>query len=204
MAKLYFRWSTVSSGKTAFLSISVHNDRLAGRHVIVLKIARDTRWDPTKIQSRVPGLEVTVDAQVCFPGDIITAVRAAQRVGPLDFIYIDEIQFATRDQVEILRDIATFEGVPVITYGLRTDWKLQLFEGSSSMFALADEFQEIKIMCSAWGQRCRRKTFANAKHHDRQPVVDDQQVEVGAEELYCGMCYRHYSEFNDRCLRIPG
>jgi thymidine kinase len=190
-SKLYYRYSTVSSGKTARLAIEVHNDRLAGRRVLVLKIGIDTRWGATRISSRVPGLELEADAVVHFPGDILRAVRKSQP----DFIYVDEIQFSTRDQVEMFRDIATFENIPVICYGLNSSWQIELFEGSSAMFALADEVEHIKSICSAWGKCCTRRALINVKHRDRKPVAEGPQVELGAEESYIGMCYQHYDEF---------
>lgn len=193
MAKLYFRWSTVNSGKTARMLIEIYNDRASGRHVLVLTTAVDTRWGAGRIASRVPGLDIVADAQIAFPGDIIAALRACQETP--DFIYIDEIQFASRDVVEMLRDVATFEGIPVMCYGLRTDWRLQLFEGSSALFALADEFQEVKSVCAAWGKKCTRKTFSNTKHNAGRPVREGPQVELGAEDRYCAMCYEHHVEF---------
>lgn len=189
MSKLYFRYSTVSSGKTARLNIEVHNDRAAGRRVLVLKIAKDVR-DRT-IKSRVPGLELEADAVVEFPGDILAAVRRA----PVDFIYVDEIQFATWDQVQMLKDIAAFDRIPVMCYGLSTNWKLQLFEGSAAMFALADEKEYIKSICAAWDKGCKRRAQVNVKHINRKPVKEGPEIEVGSEERYIGMCYHHYVEF---------
>jgi thymidine kinase len=196
MAKLYFRHATVNSGKSARLAIEVHNDRLSGRRVLVFTAAIDDRAGRGRVVSRVPGLELQADAAVAFPGDILVALRA-QPERP-DFIYCDESQFYSRDCIEMLRDIATFEGIPVMCYGLRTDWKLGLFEGSAALFALADEFQEIKSMCSAWDKKCKRKAFSNTKHRNRQPVLSGPQVEIGAEDHYCAMCYQHHVEFTTR------
>jgi len=193
MAKLYWRYATVNSGKSARLAIEVHNDRLSGRHVLVFTAAIDDRAGAGRVASRVPGLTLQADATIAFPGDIITALRACPRKP--DFIYCDESQFYSRDCIEMLRDIATFEDIPVMCYGLRCDWRLNLFEGSAALFALADEPQEIKSMCSAWDKKCKRKAFSNTKHRNRQPVLEGPQVEIGAEDHYCAMCYQHHIEF---------
>jgi thymidine kinase len=190
---MYFRWSTVSSGKTARLAIEVHNDRMSGRRALVFTAAVDTRWGAGRIVSRVDGLELQADAVVSFPGDIITALRACPQKP--DFIYCDEIQFYSRDCIEMLRDIATFESIPVMCYGLKSSWKLDLFEGSSALLALADEIEHIKSICSAWGKCCTKRALINVKHNNRKPVVEGPAVELGAEDRYVGMCYKHYDEF---------
>lgn len=191
MAKLYFRYGTVSSGKTMKLIIDIYNDRAQGKTVLVLKPKLDTRWDDKKIISRVPGLECDVDYLIEFPGDVINALANKKP----DFIYIDEIQFISRDVIELLKDIAVYEKIPVICYGLRSDWKNNLFDGSSAMFALADDIVEIKSICATFNTNCTKKSTVNVKHKNKKPIIDGPQIEVGGEEGYCGMCYYHYDEF---------
>jgi thymidine kinase len=193
MPKLYFRYATMGAAKTANLLMEDFQYTAQGKRSLVFKSAVDTRFGHDLVKSRVRGLSRKADALIAKVGDATKAYKAALEQGPVHCIFFDEVHFSKRTIIEELRLLAFH--VPIICYGLRTDWKLNLFEGSAALFALADEIHEIKSTCGYWHADCNRKSFSNTKHRNRQPVTEGPQIELGAEDSYVPMCFSHHHEF---------
>ena len=184
MAKLYFRYGAVSSAKTLNLLAVAHNYERQGKSVIVLKPAFDTRFGPRKVASRA-GLEREADLLI---GDDAT-------FDPKDYencqcVLVDEAQFLTACDVDQLRELTRRASVPVICYGLRTDFRSRLFEGSKRLMEVADSIEEIKTTCAF----CNRKAILNLKSLDGVPTLAGPTKQLGAEELYLPVSYVHYTE----------
>ncbi len=184
MAKLYFRYGAVGSAKTLNLLAVAHQYERQGKRVLVLKPAFDTRFSAVEIVSRA-GLKRSAD-RVLAEGEVPSAHIAAEA----DCVLVDEAQFLTEAQVEALREWTRALGVPVICYGLRSDFRSRLFEGSRRLLELADSIEEIKTTC-AW---CNRKATLNLKFVDGVASLEGPSRQLGAEERYQAVCYRHYHE----------
>ncbi|MEM7403763.1 MAG: thymidine kinase [Pseudomonadota bacterium] len=185
MAKLYFYYSAMNAGKTTTLLQSNYNYRERGMHTLVLKPQLDDRFG-MNVKSRI-GLEAEA---VNFRRDDNLYEIAAGRVDAtgLNCVLVDEAQFLTRAQVEQLTDVVDQLGVPVLTYGLRTDFQGELFAGSTHLLAWADELREIKTIC-----HCGRKaTMVLRLGADGKPVASGEQVQIGGNEQYVSVCRKHY------------
>lgn len=184
MAKLYFRYGTVGSAKTLNLLAVAHNYERQGKRCIVIKPAFDKRFGEWEVASRA-GLQRTAhilvqdDSQLDF-----------QKLAGNHCVLVDEAQFLSASVVDQLREVTRRLQTPVICYGLRSDFYGRLFEGSRRLFELADSLEEIKTTCAY----CNGKAILNLKHVGGQPTLDGPQKELGAEELYHPVCYRHYME----------
>ncbi len=179
MAKLYFRHGTVGSAKTLNLLAVAHNYRQQGKKVFLVKPRMESRFGETKIQSRA-GLF----AQADFLLDENTSLQEI----PLESvrcILVDEAQFLSAKTIEELRAIATEKNIPVICYGLRTDFKSYLFEGAKRLMELADSIEEVKATCHF----CNKKSIMNLKHVNGVAVKEGPSIELGAEEKYFPSCY---------------
>lgn len=184
MAKLYFRYGTMGSAKTLNLLAVAHNYRQQGKRVLLLKPHMDTRFDVAKITSRA-GLEMEADV----------LVSEATNLFDLDFegvncILVDEVQFFNPKHIQDLRDIALLKDIPVICYGLRTDFKSKLFPGSMRLMELSDSIEEIKATCFF----CHKKSTMNLRHVGGQAAIDGPSIQLGAEESYFPVCYSCYYE----------
>lgn len=184
MAKLYFRYGTVGSAKTLNLLAVAHNYERQGKRVLVIKPGFDTRFDLARVVSRA-GLERPADV-VLEAGEIPAGHRAAEA----DCVLVDEAQFLSGEQVQTLREWTRELDVPVICYGLRTDFRTSLFEGARRLMELADSIEEVKTTCTF----CNRKATQNLKYVDGVARVDGPSRELGGEERYQAVCYRHYQE----------
>jgi thymidine kinase len=178
MAKLYFRHGTMSSAKTLNLLAVAHNYRTQGKRVLLLKPRLDTRFGEGSIVSRA-GLEAQADLLV----DESSELPREQFVG-LDCVLVDESQFLPPRIVDRLRIITLDPGVPVICYGLRSDFRTKLFPGSQRLLELADSIEEIKVTCAF----CNRKAVYNMRFVDGKPTRDGAQVELGGDEKYAPTC----------------
>lgn len=188
MAKLYFKYGAMGSSKTAQALITKFNYEERGMRVWLIKPALDTRDGATIIRSRI-GLEA-----VCEPigreADILerykTAHTDARGTSSIDAIIADECQFFTTAQVDALRTIVNDFDVPVLCFGLRTDFLCHLFEGSRRLFEVADSIAEIKTVCS-----CGSKATVNARLDARMQVVTEgDQVLLGGNDCYVAMCHK--------------
>ena len=184
MAKLYFRHGNVGSAKTLNLLAVAHNYRQQGKEIVLIKPALDDRFGKEQIKSRA-GLEMPAD--ILIRGD--TNLLALDFEG-VDCILVDEVQFMSANIVEQLREISISKSIPVICYGLRTDFRGYLFEGSCRLMELADSIEEVKATCHF----CNRKSIMNIRHLNGVAVNEGPVVQVGAEEAYYPACYKCYQE----------
>ena len=179
MAKLYFYYSAMNAGKTTTLLQSAHNYRERGMRVAILTPALDDRAGSGTVASRI-GL--SAEAVGFGPDDDLEArVRADITAhGPLHCVLVDEAQFLSRAQVWQLSDVVDALDVPVLAYGLRTDFRGDLFEGSQHLLALADKLEEIKTICHTG----RKATMVVRVDERGRAVKDGPQVEIGGNERY--------------------
>ncbi|MCM3267565.1 thymidine kinase [Paenibacillus elgii] len=183
MAKLYFRYGTMNSGKSIEVLRVAHNYEEQGKKVLLFTPAVDNRDGVGIVASRI-GMQkdgIVVDDSLDMVG-----MAAAERP---NCILIDEAQFLNKQQVLQLTEIADTLGIPVIAYGLRADFLGQLFEGSYHLFALADKIEEIKTVC--W--YCDRKATMNMRLADGKPVFEGAQIQIGGNESYLPVCRKCYS-----------
>ena len=181
MAKLYFKYGTMGSSKTAQALITKYNYEEKGLSVWFLKPSADTRDGVTVIRSRV-GLEAP--AEVIAPDtDILERFRFQTHV---DAIIVDECQFMTAAQIDQLRHLVDVNNVPVLCFGLRTDFLSTLFEGSRRLFEVADTISEIKAVCD-----CGAKATTNARiDSDGYIVTEGDQLLIGGNDRYLAMCHK--------------
>ena len=183
MAKLYFKYGAMGSSKSAQALITRFNYEERGMKVWLIKPGTDPRDGVTTIRSRI-GLRA--DADVLGAND---SVRKAydQRLSDqrrTDVIIVDECQFLTPSQVDELRDLVDEEDIPVLCFGLRTDFLTHLFPGSLRLFELADSITEIKTICD-----CGKKATVNARISNGRVVTEGEQVLLGGNDTYLAMCH---------------
>lgn len=192
MAKLYFRHGTVGSAKTLNLLAVAHNYRQQGKKILAMKPDLDTRFGRERICSRA-GLEMQADVLLVNE----ESLRGIDYAG-IDCILVDEAQFLSGQTIEELRKISLDWDIPVICYGLRTDFKSYLFEGAKRLMELADSIEEVKATCYF----CNRKSIMNLKHVDGVAKNEGPTVELGAEEKYFPACFRCYAKEIDKVRRL--
>jgi len=216
-AKLYFRHGVVSAAKTLNLLAVAHTYRTQGKNVLLLKPAVDTRFGAELVQSRVKSMAAPADLVVHSATDVYASIdaivkekaaaapsssssggtsssgglggSASSDAHAVHCVLVDECQFLEPAHVDQLRDVATALSIPVICYGLRTDFRTHLFPGSRRLLELSDVIEEIKTTC----YYCNRKAVFNLKHVDGTPDFDGPTVQLGADERYyptCSTCYR--------------
>ena len=188
MAKLYFRHGPGGSAKTLNLLAVAHNYERQGKRVHVLKPSFDTRFGAEEVASRA-GLKRTAHQ----------LISEETELDPADFhdchcILVDEAQFLAPRHVDQLRDITRIANCPVICYGLRTDFRTELFPGSRRLLELADSIEEVKTTCAF----CNKKALLNLKLVDGRADLDGPSAQLGAEETYQPVCFAHYLEQHRR------
>jgi thymidine kinase len=181
MAKLYFRYGTMDSAKTLNLLAVAHNYRKQGKRVMLLKPALDDRWGAKTIASR-SGLEAEADMLLAPDSRL-----PVDRLAGLDCVLVDEAQFLAPAVVDQLRMLTLTQNIPVICYGLRTDFRTRAFPGAMRLLEVADSIEEVKVTC----QFCGRKAVFNLRTVDGRAVVHGEQIALGDEE-YAPVCWRHY------------
>jgi thymidine kinase len=188
MSKVYFYYSAMNAGKSTVLLQSSYNYQERGMRTLLFMPALDTRAGIGRIQSRI-GL--TSDATALQAGDnLLERVRKAHAEKPVACVLVDEAQFLTPEQVRQITDIADSLRIPVLCYGLRTDFQGKLFPGSAELLALADNLIELKTIC-----HCGRKATMNLRvGADGRAVRIGAQVEIGGNDRYVAMCRRHFKE----------
>ena len=188
MAKLYFYYSAMNAGKSTILLQSSYNYRERGMNSLILLPEIDTRFEAGKVTSRI-GLEA--DAMTFTTADnLLTVVQKAHLDNTLHCVLVDESQFLTKLQVRQLSDVCDRLDVPVLAYGLRTDFQGNLFDGSAQLLAWADSIVEIKTIC-----HCGRKaTMVLRLAADGKPIKDGRQIQIGGNEQYVSVCRLHYKE----------
>jgi thymidine kinase len=188
MAKLYFHYSTMNAGKSTALLQASHNYREGGMATYLLTAQFDTRAGEGRIASRI-GIGEPADT-FNTDEDMVAKVSARLAQGPVACVFIDEAQFLTRNQVWQLARVVDDLGVPVMCYGLRVDFRGELFPGSAALLALADEMREVRTICA-----CGKKaTMVMRKGPDGRALKDGAQVLIGGNETYVSLCRRHWRE----------
>ncbi len=188
MAKLYFYYSSMNAGKSTALLQSSYNYRERGMNTVVLAPAFDDRYGVGKVTSRI-GLEAA--ATTFSKGDnLFDIITACVNEDPLHCILIDEAQFLTKEQVSQLGDITDDMNIPVLAYGLRTDFQGEPFEGSKYLLAWSDNLKELKAIC-----HCGSKaTMVIRLDEDGNAITHGSQVEIGGNDRYISMCRKHFKE----------
>ena len=182
MAKLYFFYGAMGSSKSANALMVEYNYRERGQKVLLAKTNIDTRDGVNLIHSRI-GLsrQCVLLSDVCSMSD--------EQIRAYDAVIVDEIQFAKTDEVDFLAHIVDDLDVPVMCYGLRSDFQSHLFEGSRRILEICDEIKEIKTMC--W---CGRKATCNARYNENGIVREGAQVMLGANDEYIALCRKHFND----------
>ena len=184
MAKLYFKYGAMGSSKTAQALITKYNYEENDMKVWLIKPSADTRDGADILRSRI-GLEARVE--VIAPHVDVYARFLGSRSRQCDVIIVDECQFMTENQIDQLRSIVDEQGIPVLCFGLRTDFQTRLFPGSRRLMEVADCIEEIKTMCD-----CGAKATVNARINDGYIVTEGAQVVLGGNDSYIAMCHRCY------------
>ena len=185
MAKLYFRYGVMGSSKSANALMVRYNYEERGQRALMVKPNIDIREGAAIVNSRI-GLNYP-----CTWFDDF-ATMSAEEIKAYQCIIVDEAQFLTRREVEFLTDVVDEMNVPVICYGLRADFRGELFTGSEALLALADIIEEVKTIC--W---CGHKATYNARFDENGVVLKEgDQVVLGANDCYIGLCRRHWKEGN--------
>ena len=189
MAKLYFYYSSMNAGKSTALLQSSYNYRERGMNTLVMAPLLDDRYGAGKVTSRI-GLEseATTFTPDCNLLEIIGTLREEQ---PVHCVLIDEAQFLTKAQVFQLGEVTDRLNIPVLAYGLRTDFQGEPFEGSKYLLAWSDNLKELKAIC-----HCGTKaTMVIRMDAQGNPVTEGSQVEIGGNDRYVSMCRKHFKEY---------
>ena len=188
MAKLYFNYSTMNAGKSTLLLQASHNYRERGMATYLITARFDNRAGQGRIASRIG---IGEPADTFEPGeDLFAKIKAELSRRPVDCIFLDEAQFLSKDQVWQLARAVDDLGVPIMAYGLRVDFRGELFPGSAALLALADEMREVRTIC-----HCGKKaTMVVRKGADGAVLKDGAQVQIGGNETYVSLCRRHWRE----------
>lgn len=191
MSKLYFKFGAMASSKTANALMTKFNYEEKGNRVWLIKPDLDNRDDYTDekgnrvtvVKSRI-GLSAVADV-IRQDEDLLERFEKLQQDAPVDVIICDECQFLTGAQVDQMKYIAEYCDTPVLCFGLRSDFQTKLFPGSQRLFEIADSITEIKSVC-----RCGKKAIVNARLNENgQVIVEGEQVCIGGNDKYEGMCW---------------
>ncbi len=197
MAKLYFYYSSMNAGKSTALLQSSYNYRERGMNTLVLVPDLDDRYGAGKVTSRI-GLESNA---LTFrrDDDLYNIVSTRGHASPLHCVLVDEAQFLTKDQVFQLGEVADELDLPVLTYGIRTDFQREPFAGSKYLLSWADNDEELKAICF-----CGPKaTMVIRLDEDGNAVTQGSQVEIGGNGRYVSMCRKHFRENYFRQTLVP-
>lgn len=191
MAKLYFSYAAMNAGKSTILLQASHNYRERGMNTLLFTSSLYAEMDKKSIASRI-GVSAAAelyDREI----DLFDFIRAQLEKGELHCVFVDEAQFLTRDQVWQLAHVADRLGIPVMCYGLRTDFQGQLFEGSRELLAIADELREVRTICE-----CGRKaTMVVRMDEAGNALLEGDQVAIG-KDVYVSLCREHWEEKTGR------
>ena len=191
MSKLYFKFGAMASSKTANALMTKFNYEEKGNKVWLIKPEVDTRDDyvdeegklVTIVKSRI-GLSAVADV-VKRDENIIEKYKKIKETVPINAIICDECQFFSGEQIDELKYIAEFCDIPVLCFGLRSDFQTRLFEGSKRLFEIADSINEVKSVCT-----CGKKAIVNARINEKgQIVTEGDQIEIGGNDKYVSMCW---------------
>ncbi len=188
MAKLYFHYSTMNAGKSTVLLQAAHNYVERGMVPYLLTAQFDNRAGEGRIGSRIG---IGKEADTFGTGeDLFAKLKKRLKEGPCACVFVDEAQFLEADQVWQLARAVDDLGVPVMCFGLRVDFRGELFPGSATLLALADEMREIRTIC-----HCGKKaTMVVRQGADGKALKDGAQIQIGGNETYVSLCRRHWRE----------
>ena len=193
MAKLYFRYGAMNCGKSTALIQVDYNYRERNMNTVIIKPATDTKGSD-KVVSRL-NIERSADIVSAGKDDLYRIIETRQKEkGPVHAVLVDEAQFLTHTQVDQLFEVAVILDIPVICYGLRTDFLLNGFEGSARLLLMAHSIEELKTIC-----KCGQKAIANGRKIDGRFVFEGAQVAIEGEasveyESLCARCYFKYKK----------
>lgn len=188
MAKLYFHYSTMNAGKSTILLQAAHNYGERGMQTYLLTANLDDRAGQGRIASRIG---IGTDADTFSTTDnLFDTIFNRLAKGPCACVFLDEAQFLTKEQVWQLARAVDDLGVPVMCYGLRVDFRGELFPGSAALLALSDEMREVRTIC-----HCGRKaTMVVRQGDDGKALKEGAQVQIGGNETYVSLCRRHWRD----------
>ena len=190
MAKLYFNYSSMNAGKSTMLLQANHNYKERGMNTVIYTSSIDNRYGKKEIVSRI-GLKAESNI-FSDSTDIYKEIINYNKEKKVDCVLIDEAQFLNKNQVTQLGQIVDELDIPVLTFGIRTDFKGNLFEGSEYLLAWADNLKEIKTVC-----HCGRKATMVLRLDKSGNVIEEgDQIEVGGNEKYVSICRKHFYEKN--------
>ena len=193
MAKLYFRYGAMGSSKSANILMVRYNYEERGQHAILLKPRTDDRDGEHKIQSRI-GLSAPAE----YVDDFLKEISKLWNGKETEYLYhgkkvnailVDEAQFLSPEEVDALSDIVDFYEIPVLCYGLRTDFLNHLFPGSRRLMEIADVIEEVPTVC--W---CGKRAQCNTRYSNGKIVREGAQIMLGSNESYVALCRKHYKE----------
>lgn len=193
MGKLYFRYGAMGSSKSANILMVRYNYEERGQYAVLLKPRIDNRDGEYEICSRI-GLSTPAG----YVDDFLKEISATWNKENLEYMYherkvdavlIDEAQFLSTEEVDKLSDIVDFCNIPVLCYGLRTDFQNHLFSGSKRLMELADVIEEVPTVC--W---CGKRAQCNTRYADGKIVREGEQLMLGSNESYVALCRKHYKE----------
>ncbi len=197
MAKLYFYYSSMNAGKSTSLLQSSYNYRERGMNTLVLAPDLDDRYGGGKVTSRI-GLEANATT-FKSDADLFKLITASNEEEPLHCVLVDEAQFLSKEQVYQLGEVTDELNIPVLAYGIRTDFQGEPFPGSKYLLAWADNLVELKAICF-----CGRKaTMVIRLDPDGNAVTQGSQVEIGGNDRYVSMCRKHFKENYFRQTLVP-
>ena len=193
MAKLYFRYGAMGSSKSANILMVRYNYEERGQYAILLKPRTDDRDGEHKIQSRI-GLSAPAE----YVDDFLKEISKLWNGKETEYLYhgkkvnailVDEAQFLSPEEVDALSDIVDFYEIPVLCYGLRTDFLNHLFPGSRRLIEIADVIEEVPTVC--W---CGKRAQCNTRYSNGKIVREGAQIMLGSNESYVALCRKHYKE----------
>lgn len=190
MAKLYFRYSSMGAGKTLQLLTVAYNYEENNEKILIFTSAKDDRYGTGIVKSRV-GLHkdaISIDDKI----NIYQYVEESENVKA---VLVDEVQFLNKKQIFELADIVDILNIPVICYGIRSDFKMEPFEGSKYLMGIADSLEEIKTICSMCKEK---KAIVNARFENGNIVKRGEQVKIGGNESYRPLCRKCFKKLNEK------
>lgn len=196
MAKVYFYYAAMNAGKSTVLLQSSYNYRERGMRTLLFTPSIDTRYGVGRVESRI-GLHAEA-ISLGSTDNILERIRTEHSRQPVACVLIDEAQFLTTAQVWQLSDVADTLDIPVLCYGLRTDFQGKLFPGSATLLGIADDLTELKTIC-----HCGRKATMNLRvDAEGRGVKEGAQIEIGGNDRYVAVCRRHFKEALEGRLRV--
>lgn len=193
MAKLYFRYGAMGSSKSANILMVRYNYEERGQYAVLLKPRTDNRDGERKIQSRM-GLSASAEYVDEFLKEISQTWKEGNKEysyqgKKVDAVLVDEAQFLSEAKIDTLSDLVDFYNIPVICYGLRTDFRNRLFSGSRRLMEIADVIEEVPTVC--W---CGKRAQCNTRYANGKIVREGAQIMLGSNESYVALCRKHYKE----------